>query len=176
MFRKDEYKDKFFENHFYIFNYSGIMRNLLLNYKFNEKPYLYEGLINFFNKYQKNYLQFDFYDIIMPVPISRKRLKSRGYNQSLLFAKGIAKILNINLRKDILIKQTNNKMQSTLNKLQREENVKDVYKLKNNKDIINKRILLVDDIFTTGATANECSKVLKLAGTQKIDVLTIAKD
>lgn len=176
VFRKDKYEDKFFENHFYIFSYSGIIRNLLLNYKFNERPYLYESFANFFNKYQKTYLQFDFYDIIVPVPISNKRFKIRGYNQSLLFAKEVSKTLNIDFKKDILIKQKENKAQSTLNKEQREENVQNVYKIRSGKHIINKKILLIDDVFTTGATANECSKVLKLAGTQKIDVLTIAKD
>ena len=58
----------------------------------------------------------------------------------------------------------------------REENVKNVYKIQNMDKIINKKILIVDDIFTTGATLNECSKLLKQAGARKVDVFTIAKD
>ena len=58
----------------------------------------------------------------------------------------------------------------------REENVKNVYKIQNMDKIINKKILIVDDIFTTGATLNECSKLLKQAGAKKVDVFTIAKD
>lgn len=58
----------------------------------------------------------------------------------------------------------------------REENVKNVYKIQNMDKIINKKILLVDDIFTTGATLNECSKLLKQAGAKKVDIFTIAKD
>lgn len=58
----------------------------------------------------------------------------------------------------------------------REENVKNVYKIQNMDRIINKKILIVDDIFTTGATLNECSKLLKQAGAKKIDIFTIAKD
>ena len=58
----------------------------------------------------------------------------------------------------------------------REENVKNVYKIQNMDKIINKKILIVDDIFTTGATLNECSKILKQAGAKKVDVFTIAKD
>ena len=58
----------------------------------------------------------------------------------------------------------------------REKNVKNVYKIKNQDRIINKKILLVDDIYTTGATLNECSKILKQAGAEQIDVFTIAKD
>ena len=58
----------------------------------------------------------------------------------------------------------------------REENVKNVYKIQNVDKIINKKILLVDDIYTTGATLNECSKLLKKAGAEKVDIFTIAKD
>lgn len=116
VFGKDEYKDKYFENHFYIFKYDGIIRNLMLNYKFNEKIYLYKSITLFFNKYQKEYFKFDFYDIILPIPISKNRKKKRGYNQSLLIAKEIARKLNIKLERNILKKTKNNKPQSTLNK------------------------------------------------------------
>ncbi len=176
IFGKDNYEDKYFQNHFYIFKYDGEIRNLILNYKFNEKPYLYRCFSNFFNKYQKMYFHFDFYDIIIPVPISKKRLKLRGYNQSLLISKEISHTLNIELKKDLLKKEKNNISQTKLNKNERENNVKNVYKLNAPKEVVNKKILLIDDIFTTGATANECSKILNLAGAKKIDVLTIAKD
>lgn len=159
-----------------MFKYDGLIRNLILKYKFNEKPYLYRSFIKFFEIYQKEYAQFDFYDIIVPVPISKKRLKTRGYNQSYLIAKEISKILNIKLENDILSKQKDNIAQSTLNKSEREENVKCVYKLVNENKVKNKKILLIDDIYTTGSTVNECSKILTNAGAKKIDIFTIAKD
>lgn len=159
-----------------MFKYDGLIRNLILKYKFNEKPYLYRSFIKFFEIYQKKYAQFDFYDIIVPVPISKKRLKTRGYNQSYLIAKEISKILNIKLENDILAKQKDNIAQSTLNKSEREENVKCVYKLVNENKVKNKKILLIDDIYTTGSTVNECSKILTNAGAEKIDIFTIAKD
>ena len=159
-----------------MFKYDGLIRNLILKYKFNEKPYLYKSFIKFFEIYQKEYVQFDFYDIIVPVPISKKRLKTRGYNQSYLIAKEISKILNIKLENDILAKQKDNIAQSTLNKSEREENVKCVYKLVNENKVKNKKILLIDDIYTTGSTVNECSKILTNAGAKKIDIFTIAKD
>lgn len=176
IFGKDEYQDTYFQNHFYLFHYGGVVRNLILNYKFKEKPYLYKSFINFFSKYQKNCLQFDFYDIIVPVPISQKRKKQRGYNQSLLIAKDIAKELNVNLEPNLLKKAKHNKIQSTLNKVAREQNVKNVYQINEKENIQDEKILLIDDIFTTGSTVNECSKMLKLAGAKKIDILTIAKD
>ena len=176
IFGKDEHNDKYFENHYYIFKYDDIIRKLILDYKFNEKPYLYRSFLEFFNKYKKKYVQFEIYDIIIPVPISIKRKLKRGYNQSLLIAKEIASKEKIKLKKDIIVKIQNNSAQSKLNKEDRTENVKNVYKVTNNKETINKKILLVDDIFTTGATANECSRMLKSSGAKKIDILTIAKD
>ena len=176
IFGKDEYIEKYFENHYYIFKYDSIIRNLIIDYKFNEKPYLYRSILEFINKYQKEYIQFKIYDIIIPVPISKKRNRERGYNQSLLIAKGMAQNKNIKLRNNVISKAKNNNTQSKLNKEERAENVKNVYKIANNKEIIDKNILLIDDIFTTGATLNECSKMLKQANAKKVDVLTIAKD
>ena len=106
----------------------------------------------------------------------KKRYKERGYNQSLLIAREIAKNENVKLRNNVISKVKNNNTQSKLNKEERAENVKNVYKITNNKEIIDKNILLIDDIFTTGATLNECSKMLKQASAKKVDVLTIAKD
>ena len=72
---KDKYLDKYFENHYYIFKYDNLIRNLILDYKFNEKPYLFRSFSEFINKYQKSYLQLEIYDIIIPVPLSKKRKK-----------------------------------------------------------------------------------------------------
>ena len=149
---------------------------MLINYKFNEKPYLYRMFSAFINKYEKNYLHFDFYDIIISVPISKKRFKHRGYNQSLLYAKSIANENNIQIECNVITKIKNNNTQSALNKEQREENVQGVYKVINKEKIINKKILLIDDIYTTGSTLNECSKALIQAGASYVDVFTIAKD
>ena len=167
---------KHFENHYYIFKYDNLIRKLIIDYKFNEKPYLYRSFLEFLNNYQKEYIQFKIYDIIIPVPISKKRKKERGYNQSLLIARKISSKEKIKLVDKVISKVKNNNTQSKLNKEERAENVKNVYKITKDKEIINKNILLIDDIYTTGATLNECSRMLKQAGAKKIDVLTIAKD
>ena len=167
----------YFEEHIYIFNYDSIIRKTILDYKFNEKSYIYRTFINFLKKNEKICVQIKKYDIIIPVPISLKRKKERGYNQSDLIAKDLALELNIKYIKNALLKIKNNSAQSTLTAEEREKNVKDVYKIKKNKinKLYEKNILLIDDIFTTGSTVNECSRVLKEAGVYKIGVLTIAK-
>ena len=76
----------------------------------------------------------------------------------------------------MLFKKVNNKPQSTKNREDRKQNVMGAYYTKNETVIYNKKIILLDDIYTTGSTVNECSKMLKLAGAKKVDIITIAKD
>lgn len=172
----DFYKNSFIEEHFYLFLYTGIMREKILQYKFKEQTYLANMILEFCIKNEKLYRFFKKYDIICSVPISKSRKRKRGYNQSELIAKKISKITLLHFEKNIIMKVKNNTPQSKLNKKQRQENVKNVYKIQNQQKIKNKNILLFDDIYTTGATVNECAKVLKNAGCKNVGVLTIAKD
>lgn len=171
-----EENDKYFDEHLYIFMYGGLIRNIMLNYKFREKAYLYKTFVKILLKNQKFVEIIKTYDIIVPVPLSRTRNKLRGYNQSELIATEISKTLKLDLIKNELYKTKNTMRQSNLNKLEREINIQGAYALKNEERIKNKKVLIIDDIYTTGATANECSRVLKNAETQKIGILTIAKD
>lgn len=167
----------YFERHMYLFKYKNEIRNLILDYKFRDKSYLYELFAKIITKNEKICGILEKYDIIIPVPIHKKRKKQRGYNQSELIARQISKnIANLQLENKAFIKIKNNKPQSTLNKKQRKQNVKNVYKLENKGKIENKNIVLFDDIYTTGNTANEIAKILKQNGANKILVLTIAKD
>ena len=173
---KVDNQEYFFENHLYIFKYEGIIRKLILNYKFNEKSYLYKTFVNFLLKNEKFFKILKSYDTIIPVPISSERKNERGYNQSELLAKELAKKLNIECLKNCLIKNKNIIEQSKLTKVERQKNIQGVYKLKNKEKLTNKKLLLIDDIYTTGSTVNECCKILKQANPRKIDVFTIAKD
>ena len=172
----DRYKNKFFNEHIYIFKYEKYIREKILNYKFNDKPYYYKTFTKIFTTNKKMCDILKSYDIIIPVPIHNKRRKQRGYNQTELIAKELAKeILNLDYM-NILTKNENAKPQSLLNKEQRIENAKNVYGVIKNIDIENKKILIFDDIYTTGATANECAKLLRNQNPKKIGILTIAKD
>lgn len=132
--------------------------------------------MNFLLKQQKVFEIIKTYDIILPVPISKKRYNQRGYNQTELIAREISKRANIELVTNCLYKEKNNVPQSTLNKEDRIENVKNAYIIKNSKIIKDKRVIIFDDIYTTGSTVNECSKLLKQNNVKEILVMTIAKD
>lgn len=176
---ENRYDNKYFSTHMYLFKYEGIIRNKIISYKFNDKPYLYKTFCEIFVKNKKVCEFLKKYDIIISVPMHKKKKNQRGYNQSELIAKETAKkVENIEYRNDILIKIKNTARQSSLNKEQRKENIKNAYLIKssNKEYILNKNILIFDDIYTTGSTANECAKMLKEAGAKNIGILTIAKD
>jgi len=180
-FQTDNYEDdlsKNFVEHNYFFKYENIIRSQILALKFQEKPYIYKTITYFLKNKQKYLENLKKYDIILIVPISKQRKKERGYNQSQLIAKDISKIVKVPIQKNILFKIKNTAPQSTLNKKQREENTKGVYKIINENKLNNKKILIIDDIYTTGNTVNECAKVLIQKGIKRNDigVLTIAKD
>lgn len=173
----DKYSNKNFSKHLYIFKYEGIIKDRLINFKFNDKIYIYKAFVNFIIKNKKICRFLENYDIIIPVPIHYKRKIKRGYNQSALIAKSIAKNNNsIEYVDNVLLKQKNNKPQSTKNKKDREQNVIGAYYIKNEYKIYNKKILLIDDIYTTGSTVNECARMLKEYGASAVDIITVAKD
>ena len=171
-----EIEDKYFNELMYIFRYEGQIRKLIIDYKFNDKAYLYKMFVNFLLKNKKIFENIKNYDTIIPVPISKKRKNERGYNQSLLISRNIAEKTNLELMNNCLIKTKNIIEQSKLNKEDRLQNIQGVYDLKNKKLLENRKILLIDDIYTTGSTANECSKTLRAANPDKVGILVLAKD
>lgn len=166
----------YFDTLLYVFKYKGIIRKLILDYKFEEKSFLYKTFVNFLLKDKKFFEILKTYDTIIPVPISKKRKKERGYNQSALIAEDLGKKLHLKIVKNELVKIKDIKKQSTLNGEERKINVQGAYGLRHRYNLENKKILLVDDIYTTGSTVNECAKTLRKIKINKVDVLTIAKD
>ena len=115
--------------------------------------------------------------ILIPVPLSIQRKRTRGFNQADVIAKLISKILNIPYYPNILIRYKNNSPQANIeNQIQRSQNVKNIFKLnsKKLKFLKNKNIILVDDVFTTGSTLNECAKILKQNKVKNILVICLA--
>lgn len=156
--------------------YDDEIRNRLIQYKFKEKSYLFQMFAKFILKNPKIYRFLKNYDIIVPVPISKKKYNKRGYNQTELIARTIAKELDIKLSKNNLVKIRETAVQSTLSLKERKENIKNAFLIKNENEFEGKNIILFDDIYTSGSTAFECSKIIKKANPKSILVLTVAKD
>lgn len=162
----------YFQVGMYIYDYKDI-RNLMINYKFNQKSYLNKLFFKLITKNNviQNYI--NKFDVIIPVPIHKNRYRERGYNQISLILKNMYdnRILERNL-----VKIVDNKRQSTLNLEERKINIKKSYKITDVDVIQGKRVLIVDDIYTTGNTLNECSRILKENGAEIVGILAIAKD
>lgn len=99
-------------------------------------------------------------DMVMPVPMHKDKLKSRGYNQAELLARAYAEVFKIECRTDLLIRKINSHTQTKKSRYARYENMLEVFECVNPEDIVGKRILLVDDVITTGSTIEACAEVL----------------
>lgn len=169
-------KSKYYDYQVKTFKYKGKVRSKIIDYKFNEKSYMCSTFQKMITKNEKIYSFLKKYDIILYVPMFKRQEHKRGYNQTYLIAKEIGRTLGIPIEKSNLTKIKDTKKQSTLTKEERKTNVKDAFVIKKPERIVNKKVILFDDIFTTGNTANECSKVIKMAGAREIAILTIAVD
>lgn len=116
---------------------------------------------------------FDSVDIIVPIPLAKNRLRERGYNQSLEIARGVSDITHIPIVDKLIKRKPFTASQTEMHRWQRNENVKDVFILKNYALFSGKHILLVDDVVTTGATIISCANELRKSGGTKFSVLAI---
>ena len=116
------------------------------------------------------------YDVVIPVPMHRRRLIFRRFNQSALLAFEIGKRLSLTYRPDLLIRTRPTPPQKDKNKTERRKNVFRAFAPSDHSsELKGMKVLLVDDVYTTGATVNECANVLKSVGARKVDVLTFAR-
>jgi len=114
-------------------------------------------------------------EAIVPVPLHPKREKIRGFNQAQIIAKELAKYKGIELLEKKLIRVKNIPPQTSLEASERKKNVRGAFAVKNGESLKGKIILLVDDVYTTGATIKECSLALKKAGAREVRAITLAQ-
>lgn len=117
----------------------------------------------------------DLLDFIMPVPLHAQRLREREFNQSLLLADRIGRHLNTPVSFANLMRIAPSPAQTRLSRKGRLKNLRGAFALRDSASIAGKRILLIDDVFTTGTTVNECAKTLRKAGSGDVFVLTLAR-
>jgi len=156
--------------------YEGVIREAIHLLKYEGKVGVLRGIKRVMEIYfTHNHLLFSRFDLVVPVPLHRRRLRERGFNQAELLARIIARYFNLKLVKDNLKKIRSTRSQTELNKEERRKNVKGAFKVKDKIPFRDKAVLLVDDVYTTGATVGEIAKVLKRAGAKEIYVFTLAR-
>lgn len=114
-------------------------------------------------------------DVLVPVPLHIRRLRERGYNQALILVRELNKRTGIPYQERALVKIKDTPMQTSLKKRERGKNLKGVFEVKDPEAIQGKAVVLVDDVYTTGATVNECARTLLKAGAKQVAALTVAR-
>ena len=156
------------------FIYEKEIKQAICDFKFCGRVEFSEHLNKCITQTFKESYSVEDFDFITAVPLSSKSRKLRTYNQSEVLARGVAKNLNLTYV-ETLNKIKENKKQHTLSKEDRKENVKGVYEVFDKQNVLGKKIILCDDIVTTGSTLSECAKMLYSAGAETVCCMTAAK-
>lgn len=166
--REVEIDSPYIKKIYYSLSYNRFIREMVKDYKYNGKNYLYKPFAELMLKTIKSKKIAQDIDIVLYVPTHKRKQALRGYNQAELLANYISESLGKVLLKNNLIKTKWTKEQSHSTKIDRIINLKDSFQIRNPNEIEGKRVLLVDDIITTGVTMEECSRVLINNGAREV--------
>lgn len=154
--------------------YEGVVKTLLHKFKYARQKFLSAILIDIILRDKRLYDIVPNVDMIIPVPLHWLKKMRRGFNQSELLSQGVQKLFLKPISRNNLCRIKNTVSQTRLSKNQRQINVRNAFFIKRPELLKGKRILLIDDVLTTGVTASECSKKLKEAGVQSVHLLILA--
>jgi ComF family protein len=160
---------------------NSLTKKLIRQFKYH--PYIKELsktlaniLIEHFLLSKKNTNEIWQNSVLIPVPLDSKKLRERGYNQSEELAKELSKVIKIPVFSDVLIKTKSTPSQMELSKLEREKNLINAFLIRTPEKILNKKIFLVDDVYTTGSTMEHCALALKDSSAKNIWGIAIARE
>lgn len=163
-----------FDRGFTCVQYGLLERGVLMDYKYKGKSYIGRKLGKIL--YDRMEVEEVHYDLVVPVPMHRKRQNHRGYNQAAVMGAVLAKKKGVQFAPELLERTAETRAMKGLGAFDRRENLKNMFAVsaKNHYTIAGKNILLVDDIYTTGSTLDACSRVLRQAGAAEIYAVTFA--
>ena len=164
---------KYYDKVFATFSYEGKIAEIIKEYKYKHKAYLFRifAKLMFYNIKDEQIEA----DVILSVPLYPKREKARGYNQAHLIARNMSKLMGIKYYDKVLKRIKSTDSLALCNKEQRSKIIEGAFVIEDKSKICDKNVIIIDDVFTTGVTVNECSKVLKLNGAKSVVVIVLAK-
>ncbi|MDA0691628.1 MAG: ComF family protein [Nitrospinae bacterium] len=155
--------------------YDSVLKQLILHLKFCNQPGVMKDIVpllaGYFEKKDESWEGF----YVAPVPLHFRRMKARTFDQSFLLAREVARTLSLPLANGLLLRVKDTESQAKKTRVERAKNIKGAFQVNRPERVAGLDILLVDDVLTTGATANEAAKVLKRAGAGRVDVFTLAR-
>jgi ComF family protein len=155
--------------------YEGILIDLIHSFKYHGMTSLRKTFVDLMiQSTYDHHIPLDDFDMIVPIPLHPTKFRERGYNQAELLSFALSEHWQIQHRKDVLIRVTHRPSQTSLQAKQRWTNTQGAFKISSSLDIADKSILIIDDLLTTAATANEAAKSLKEAGAASVGVISLA--
>ncbi len=158
---------------FTFFVKEGSVQKIIHEFKYRNNPGLGTYIGTLCGKEILKHKAFEDVDLIVPVPLHPARLKERGYNQSLMIANGISRIIGKPVNSDSLIRKINNPSQTKNNRFERWKNTEGIFALTGKSAFENKHILLIDDVVTTGSTLEVCAKLILECENSRISIYTV---
>lgn len=155
-------------------NYSGIVRESLIRFKFYGKPGYYRTFARLLSERIRKLADVDGFDMLVSVPLHKRKQYARGYNQAFLISRALSRELRLPERSDLLKRLKDTDSQSLLDRDDRRRNVMDAFEVTAPEELEGKTVLLVDDILTTGFTMDECARMLKKAGAKTVIAAAVA--
>ncbi|MBI5555141.1 MAG: ComF family protein [Elusimicrobia bacterium] len=154
--------------------YQGVLRESIHVFKYNRRSCLGPDLGEFMlSSYQKHF-GLNSFDKLVPVPLHKKQYRQRQYNQSEVLAKNLSRATGIPVAVNVLARIRGTRPQFTLNRQERASNIRNAFQVKNRDWLKGSKVLVIDDICTTGSTINECARILKQAGAIEVHGLVLA--
>lgn len=155
-----------------LYAYGGVLREAICLYKYRGKVSLRDALAQLM---LVSWPDVQPVDVVTPVPLHPARLRERGFNQVLLLADGLGRRVGAPVSADTLVRSRETRPQAELTRSQRQRGLRRCFTVRRPEAIVGKRVLLIDDVFTTGTTVNECAKALRKAGSGDVYVITLAR-
>ncbi len=168
-------ENSFFKQAWHCYAYEGFIKELVRKFKYQKKLYLKNTLAKLLYEFIISYMQYKDINIIIAVPMHISDERKRGFNQSDILAKELSLLLNVAYGKKSILKYKQTRKQMELKRTDRLKNLKDVFAPGDTTTFNGKNALLIDDVFTTGTTTNECSRTLMKYGANSVSVLTLTK-
>ncbi|MEO0332530.1 MAG: phosphoribosyltransferase family protein, partial [Bacteroidota bacterium] len=159
---------------YYKFSKHGKVQKLLHALKYQNHPEVGELSGKWFGYALQKKISKVKVDMIVPIPLHKKKQKKRGYNQCDFIVWGLAEVLDIPWSTQVLVKTENTESQTRKNRMERYRNSYQAYAIRKGADIKGKHILLVDDVVTTGATLGACAKLLLAGGCRTVSIAALA--
>jgi ComF family protein len=165
----------FYHRGFSLVPYESQVKTIFHEIKFQKKPWLLKVFLNLLSDFSGTAVRLSDYDLIVPVPLDWQKELERGFNQAESIAKMLQKQINYQIPIRQILKKKKTTPQSQLRRADRLVNLNGAFSIRKRANLKGSHVLIVDDIFTTGSTINECAKLLREHGAEQVDFFTIAR-